>query len=40
MGAVMIRRDRMQEFADRIVAERENGVKPQVRSWDPPREEC
>jgi antirestriction protein ArdC len=29
------RRDPMQEFADRIVAELENGVKPWVRPWDP-----
>jgi len=28
-------RDAMQEFADRIVAELENGVKPWVRPWDP-----
>jgi len=28
-------RDPMQEFADRIVAELENGVKPWVRPWDP-----
>jgi antirestriction protein ArdC len=29
------RRDPMQEFADRIVAELEQGVKPWVRPWDP-----
>jgi antirestriction protein ArdC len=29
------RRDPIQEFADRIVAELENGVKPWVRPWDP-----
>jgi antirestriction protein ArdC len=29
------RGDAMQEFADRIVAELENGVKPWVRPWDP-----
>jgi antirestriction protein ArdC len=29
------RRDAMQEFADRIVAELEKGVKPWVRPWDP-----
>jgi len=28
-------RDPMQEFADRIIAELENGVKPWVRPWDP-----
>lgn len=28
-------RDPMQEFADRIVAELEKGVKPWVRPWDP-----
>lgn len=28
-------RDPMQEFADRIVAELERGVKPWVRPWDP-----
>jgi antirestriction protein ArdC len=28
-------RDRMQEFANRIIAELENGVKPWVRPWDP-----
>jgi antirestriction protein ArdC len=28
-------RDPMQEFASRIVAELENGVKPWVRPWDP-----
>jgi antirestriction protein ArdC len=28
-------RDPMQEFANRIVAELENGVKPWVRPWDP-----
>jgi antirestriction protein ArdC len=28
-------RDPMQEFADRIVAELEKGVKPLVRPWDP-----
>ncbi len=28
-------RDAMQEFADRIVAELERGVKPWVRPWDP-----
>jgi len=28
-------RDPMQEFADRIVTELENGVKPWVRPWDP-----
>jgi antirestriction protein ArdC len=28
-------RDAMQEFADRIVAELEKGVKPWVRPWDP-----
>src|SRR5579883_724596 len=28
------RRDPMQEFADRIVAELERGVKPWVRPWD------
>jgi antirestriction protein ArdC len=25
----------MQEFANRIIAELENGVKPWVRPWDP-----
>ena len=30
-------RDPMQEFANRIVAELENGVKPWVRPWDPER---
>jgi antirestriction protein ArdC len=30
-----LRRDPMQEFADRIIAELENGVKPWVRPWDP-----
>jgi antirestriction protein ArdC len=29
------RRDPIQEFADRIVAELERGVKPWVRPWDP-----
>ena len=28
-------RDPMQEFANRIIAELENGVKPWVRPWDP-----
>ena len=28
-------RDPMQEFANRIVAELERGVKPWVRPWDP-----
>jgi antirestriction protein ArdC len=28
-------RDAMQEFASRIIAELENGVKPWVRPWDP-----
>jgi len=28
-------RDPMQDFADRIIAELENGVKPWVRPWDP-----
>jgi antirestriction protein ArdC len=28
-------RDPLQEFADRIVAELEKGVKPWVRPWDP-----
>ena len=32
------RRDPIQEFADRIVAELEKGVKPWVRPWDP--EKC
>jgi antirestriction protein ArdC len=27
--------DPMQEFADRIIAELENGIKPWVRPWDP-----
>jgi antirestriction protein ArdC len=30
-------RDPMQEFADRIIAELEKGVKPWVRPWDPDR---
>ena len=30
-----LRLDAMQEFADRIVAELEQGVKPWVRPWDP-----
>jgi antirestriction protein ArdC len=30
-----LRRDSMQEFADRIIAELANGVKPWVRPWDP-----
>jgi len=30
-----LHRDPMQEFADRIVAELEKGVKPWVRPWDP-----
>jgi antirestriction protein ArdC len=30
-----LRRDPMQEFANRIVAELERGVKPWVRPWDP-----
>ena len=30
-----LHRDPMQEFANRIVAELENGVKPWVRPWDP-----
>jgi len=30
-----LRRDPMQEFANRIVAELENGIKPWVRPWDP-----
>ena len=30
-------RDAMQEFADRIVAELERGIKPWVRPWDPDR---
>ena len=29
------RRNPMQEFADRIIAELEKGVKPWVRPWDP-----
>ena len=29
------KRDPMQEFADRIVAQLEQGVKPWVRPWDP-----
>jgi antirestriction protein ArdC len=29
------RRDAMQEFADRIVGQLEQGVKPWVRPWDP-----
>jgi antirestriction protein ArdC len=29
------RRDPIQEFADRIVAELEKGIKPWVRPWDP-----
>src|ERR1035438_5080794 len=28
-------RDPMQEFANRIITELENGVKPWVRPWDP-----
>ena len=28
-------RDPMQEFANRIITELENGVKPWVRTWDP-----
>jgi antirestriction protein ArdC len=28
-------RDPVQQFADRIIAELENGVKPWVRPWDP-----
>ena len=32
------RRDPMQEFADRIVEQLEQGVKPWVRDWDP--EKC
>ena len=28
-------RDPMQEFANRIISELENGVKPWVRPWDP-----
>src|SRR3954469_17055007 len=28
-------RDPMQEFANRMIAELENGVKPWVRPWDP-----
>ncbi len=32
------RRDAMQEFADKIVAALESGVKPWVRPWDP--EKC
>ena len=28
-------RDLIQEFANRIVSELENGVKPWVRPWDP-----
>jgi len=30
-----LRRDPMQEFANRIVAELENGIKPWVRPWNP-----
>src|SRR5271168_343498 len=30
-----LHRDPIQEFADRIIAELENGVKPWVRPWDP-----
>jgi hypothetical protein len=29
------RRDPVQDFADRIIAELEKGVKPWVRPWDP-----
>jgi antirestriction protein ArdC len=32
------RRDPMQEFADRIIEQLEQGVKPWVRDWDP--EKC
>ena len=30
-------RDPMQEFANRVIAELEKGVKPWVRPWDPER---
>jgi antirestriction protein ArdC len=32
---ITARRDAMQEFADRIVEQPEQGVKPWVKPWDP-----